>query len=505
MTTTMHEPPSFALPRSLALLLALALPVGCAVGPDFHRLAAPQVDRYTADEAPPKTTSAEVKGGEAQSFVREMDIPGEWWTLFHSKALDDLIARAIATNPDMEAAQAAVRNAMQTAAAQRGTLFPTVDASFSPTRQKLPSTLASPLASGSSVYSLHTAQVSVGYTVDAFGGAYRQIESLEAQADYQRFELEAAYLTLTSNVVAAAVTEAQLRGEIAAVRRLLEIQEQSLGLLRQQYEAGQVAEVDVLAQEAALAQTRMLLPPLAKQLDQERDLLARLAGRFPSETLGAEFELASLDLPEELPLSLPAKLVEQRPDVRAAEELVHSANADVGVAIAARLPSITLSADLGLVASAVSELFSSGAGFWAVGGNVAQPVFQGGTLLHRQHAAEAALAQALAQYRGTVLTAFQNVADTLHAIKSDAESLRAALDAERAASKSLAITRSQLALGDVSYLALLNAEQTYQQAVMAKVQALASRYADTAALFQALGGGWWNRSKGEPEAMAAKP
>jgi NodT family efflux transporter outer membrane factor (OMF) lipoprotein len=260
----------------------------------------------------------------------------------------------------------------------------------------------------------------------------------------------------------------------------------------------------VLAQEAALAVTRMVLPPLNKQLAQERDLLARLAGRFPSETFDAQFEFASLDLPQELPLSIPAKLVEQRPDVRAAEELLHSATADVGVAVANRLPNITLSADLGSAATAITQLFTPGSGLWALAGNITQPIFEGGTLLHRQLAAEAALSGALAQYRGAVLTAFQNVADTLHAIQSDAEALRAALDAERAAEKSLAITRTQLALGDISYLALLNAEQTYQQAVMAKVQALANRYADTAALFQALGGGWWNRPKSDPEGTPAK-
>jgi len=491
--------------RFLPLFAALAaVPVGCAVGPNFHRPAAPQVDRYTAETDPSKTTRAEVKGGEAQAFVQQMDIPSQWWTLFHSKALNDLIARALIANPDMEAMQAALRNAMENAAAQRGAFLPSAEANFNPTRQSVPSAVTSPLNSGSSVYSLHTAQVSVGYTVDVFGGARRQQESLGAQADYQRFQLEAAYLSLTSNVVATAVAEAALRGQIAAAKRLIEIQEQCLQLLQQQHDAGQVAEVDVLAQEASLAQMRMTLPPLDKQLAQARDLLARLAGKFPSESLNARFELASLDLPQQLPLSLPAKLVEQRPDVRAAEELLHSATADVGVAIANRLPNITLSATLGSVATALGQLFTAGTGTWALAGNITQPIFQGGTLLHRQRATEAALGQALAQYRGTVLTAFQNVADTLHAIQCDAEALRAAIDAERSAGRSLAITRTQLALGAVSYLALLNAEQTYQQAVMAKVQALANRYADTAALFQALGGGWWNRSKTGAEDTTGK-
>jgi len=479
--------------RRVAVVTALLTSLGCAVGPDFHRLAAPDVDRYTAEAEPAKTVSTDVKGGEAQAFVEEMDIPGQWWNVFHSQALNDLIVRALKANPDLEAARAALQNARESAAAQRGAFFPTVDGTINPTGQKVGTTLASPLASGATLYGLHTAQVSVGYTVDVFGGTRRQVESSEAQAEFQRFQVEAAYLTLSSNVVAAAVAEAALRGQIAATRRLIEIQEHSLKLLRDQYDAGQVAQVDVLAQEAALAQTRMMLPPIEKQLAQGRDLLARLAGRFPSESFDPHFDFASLDLPQELPLTLPAKLVEQRPDVRAAEALLHSATADVGVAVANRLPNITLSADLGVVATSISQLFAPGAVFWALAANIMQPIFEGGTLLHRQSAAEAALREAAAQYRGTVLTAFQNVADTLHAIQFDAQALSAAVEAERAAAKSLEITRAQLALGDVSYLALLNAEQTYQQAVMAKVQALASRYADTAALFQALGGGWWNR------------
>ena len=475
-------------------LTAALFAAGCAVGPDFHHPAAPGVDRYTSEALPARTTSAAGKGGEAQAFAPDMDIPGEWWALFHSKALNDFIRQALKANPDLEAAQAALRGAWENVYAQQGAFFPSVDANLNPTRQKIAKELTSPLASGSNIYSLHTAQVSVSYAIDVFGGIRRQVESLKAQADFQRFQLEAAYLTLTSNVVAGAIEEAALRGQIAATKRIIEIQGQSLELLRRQYALGQIAEADVVAQEAALAQTQATLPPLEKQLAQQRDLLARLAGRFPSEGLAETFDHSSIELPQELPVSLPSRLVAQRPDVRSAEEQLHAASAQIGVSIANRLPNITLSADVGSVATAVGQLFTSGTGFWALAGNVTQPIFQGGTLLHRQRAAEAAYDQALAQYRGCVLTAFQNVADTLYAIQCDADALKAAVAAEGAAAKSLAIARTQLELGDVSYLALLNAEQTYQQAVMSRVQALANRYADTAALFQALGGGWWNRS-----------
>jgi len=467
---------------------------GCAVGPDFQRPAAPTVDRYTQQLLPVQTASVEGKGGEAQRFVQNMDIPGQWWTLFHSKPLNDLIAQALKANPDLEAAQAALRGARENVYAQQGALFPSVDASFNPTRQKTSGVLTSPLASGNNIYSLHTAQVAVAYAPDVFGGTRRQVESLKAQADSQHFQLEAAFLTLTSNVVAAAVGEAALRGQIEATRKIIEFQSKSLELLKSKYELGQIATADVVAQEATLAQTQAMLPPLEKQLAQQRDLLARLAGRFPGETLVEEFELSSLQLPEELPVSLPSTLVAQRPDVRSAEEQLHAASADIGVNIANRLPNITLSANLGSSATAINQLFTSGTGFWALAANLTQPLFQGGTLLHRQRAAEAAYDQAAAEYRSAVLTAFQNVADTLHAIQCDADALKAAVAAENAAARSLTIVQKQLELGDISYLELLNAEQTYQQANINLVQSLANRYADTAALFQALGGGWWNRS-----------
>ncbi len=433
-------------------------------------------------------------GGEVQRLVQKMDISGQWWTLFHSMPLNALIDQAIKKNPDMESALAALRVARENVYAQEGALWPGISADYSAARQKVAGELGSPTASGAYIYSLHTGQFTVAYAPDVFGGTRRQVESLKAQADSQRFQLEAAYLSLTSNVVASAIQEAGLRGQIKATRGIIDIESHSLELLKRQYALGQVARADVVAQEATLANTQATLPPLEKQPAQQRHLLSRLAGRFPSEALAEQFEITSLELPQELPVSLPSKLVEQRPDVRSAEEQMHAASALIGVAAANRLPNITLSANYGSGATAISQLFTPGTGFWALWANIAQPIFQGGTLLHRQRAAEAAFDQAAAQYRSTVLTAFQNVADVLHAVQSDAEAAKAAVAAEQAAGQSLAIARRQLELGDISYLALLNAEQTYQQASLNLAQALSNRYADTAALFQALGGGWWNRS-----------
>jgi NodT family efflux transporter outer membrane factor (OMF) lipoprotein len=297
----------------------------------------------------------------------------------------------------------------------------------------------------------------------------------------------------------AAVQEASLRGQIAATQRIIKIETDVLDLLQRQRELGQVAEADVATQQAALAQVQQTLPPLQKQLAQQRDLLAALSGGFPSDRLTQRFELASLRLPRDLPVSLPSKLVQQRPDIRAAEANLQSASAQIGVAIANRLPSITLTATTGSTALAVDQLFTPGTGFWSAAGAVTQPIFHGGTLLHRELAAKATYDQAAAQYRGVVITAFQNVADALRAIQSDAVALQRAVAFESAAEKSLEIARKRLELGDINYLSLLTAQQAYQQALINLAQSKASRYADTVALFQALGGGWWNRSDVEPE------
>ncbi|HAM50770.1 MAG TPA: histidine kinase [Nitrospiraceae bacterium] len=480
---------------SIAVVLAgVALLSGCAVGPDFHRPTPPAVDGYTAQPLTATSSTADVAGGEEQRFVKGMDIPQQWWALFKSPPLNALIEKSLKANPTIDAAKAALRQARENVSAQVGYYFPFIQGSGSASRAKDSGAISPVTSAGEEPYSLQTAQVSVGFVPDVFGGNRRQVESLTAQADFQRFQLEATYLTLTSNVVAAAIQEASLRSQISATLSIIKIETEMLDQLRRQFTLGYVAGLDVAAQEAALAQVQQTLPTLQKQLAQTRDLLAALAGRFPNEELEETFEFASLSLPEELPVSLPSKLVEQRPDVRAAEEQLHSASAQVGVTVAAMLPSITLSADLGSTASGIGKLFTPGTGFWALAGNLTQPIFQGGTLLHRKRAAEAGLDQAGAQYRITVIAAFQNVADTLHALQSDADALKAAAAFEQAAKRSLDLARRQFELGYVNYLSLLSAQQAYQQAVINLVQAEANRFADTAALFMALGGGWWNRS-----------
>ena len=470
----------------------LAILTGCAVGPNFRVPDAPPVGTYLPD-----TSLSGLPAGDRVPGARVVqggDIPERWWELLRSRHLNDLVERGIAHNMDLQAAEAAVRVAQANAAAQRGALFPVVTANGNSSRQKVAGQLTSPLVSNADTFSLQTAQVSVSFAPDVFGGTRRAIENADALVELQAFQREGVYLTLTSNIALAAIQEASLRGQIAATRRLIGIQTELLTILRRQYQSGQIGLPDVVAQETAVAQARLLLPPLERQLAQQRDLLAFLTGRFPSEEVAATFRLGSFRLPRKLPLTVPANLVRQRPDIRAAEANLRATNALIGVAIANRLPQITLTANAGSTATAVSQLFTPGTAFWAVAGNAAQTVFDAGTLANRQKAAEETFNQTTAQYRSTVLVAFQNVADTLRALQADARMVNAAIAAERSAAQNIALVRQQVERGQVSIPVLLNAQQAYLQTSLARIQAEASRLADTVALFQSLGGGWWNRS-----------
>jgi len=473
--------------RALPILIGATLLAGCMVGPDFHRPDAPQDDRYTRQPMPATIG----RNGDAQHLVAGMDVPAQWWTLFRSPQLDALIRQSLKANPGLAAAQAALRQAQEAEAAGKGTLYPAVTADYNVSRQRIAATLASPAASGYDYYTLHTAQLGVSWAPDLFGGNRRQLEALRAQTDVQRFELEAARLSLTSNVVVAAINQAGLRAQVEATRKIVAAQQETLDSFQRQLKLGQLAPADVAAQQATLAQAQATLPPLQKQLAQQNDALAALLGLAPADAQVPSFDLADLHLPGQLPLSLPSQLVAQRPDVRAAEAQLHAASAQVGVAEANRLPKFTLSANAGSSPTNISNLFKDGTVFWNLAADVSQPLFDAGSLRHQQRAAEGALDAAKAQYRGAVIAALQNVADTLYALKADADALRATQLAEQAAARSLAINRRQFALGDTSHLAVLQAEQAWQQAEVALVQAQVNRYSDTAALFQALGGGWW--------------
>jgi NodT family efflux transporter outer membrane factor (OMF) lipoprotein len=469
------------------------LVAGCAVGPDFRRPAAPEVSDYTAHPLTTTVSAATDSGGEAQHFAQGSDLAADWWTLFHSQPLTDLIEQALTNNHDLKAAQAALTVARENVLAQRGVYYPSVTGTFSASRQRQSGQLAPTPDSNAFLFNLFTPEVSVAYVPDVFGLNRRTVESARAQAQGVRFQMIATYTTLTANVVVTVIQEASLEMQIEATRQLIDSNSRMVQILQYQSDKGYASGLDLAAQQSQLAQVSATLPPLLKQLAQQRDLLAVLGGRFPNQAPTSGFELSSLRLPEEVPVSLPSDLVRQRPDVLQAEANLHDASARIGIAMANRLPNFVLSASTGSTALAVDQLFTTGSGFWSLGAAVTAPVFQGGTLLHQERAAKAAYVQAAEQYRSTVLTALQNVADTLTSLEQDAAGLKAAASAAEAAKVTLDLAQRQAQAGYGDYLALLGAEQIYQQSRINLVQAQASRFADTAALFQALGGGWWHR------------
>jgi NodT family efflux transporter outer membrane factor (OMF) lipoprotein len=471
---------------SLVLAAATAALAGCVVGPNFQRPAPPKLASFTPPSATPAPVSAD-----AQQISLGVEIPARWWTLFGSPALDALVDQALAHNPDVAAAEAALRQAKEQLYAQRAAYLPTLNASFTPLGAKNSATIAPPLADNSSIYSLYTAQLAVSYAPDVFGSVHRQVEAAAAKAEAQRFQTEAAYLSLTANVVQAALQESSLREQITATHEIIAAETKLLELMRRQHDAGQASGADVAAQETALAQAEQSLPPLEKQLAQQRDLLAMLGGRYAADGPAGTVEISSLALPHTVPVGLPSTLVQRRPDIRAAEANLHAASAQIGVAAAARLPSITLTANGGGAASRLADIASSPNLFWTLSAGITQPLFDAGALRHQQRAAEAGYDQAREQYRSTVLQAFQNVADALQALQIDDEALNAAVLAERAAGRSLAIAQKQVQLGEVSAISVLNAEQAYHLSRIALIQARTGRYTDTVALFQALGAGGW--------------
>jgi NodT family efflux transporter outer membrane factor (OMF) lipoprotein len=480
-----------------ALLLVSGL-AACAVGPDYHQPSAPTVSGYTPDPLPIATGSA---SGVSQQFVSGQDIAGDWWSLFRSPELNSLIDAALRNNPTLLAAQATLLEAEETVRAEQGAFLPSVSGSFQADRQKISSaeiaTAGGSLADAGPVnvppFNLYNASVSVSYSLDVFGGVRRQVESLAAQADYQRYELEAAYLTLTANIVTAAVTEASLNAQVAATRQIVSIDQSQLNILNKQFSFGGVPMANVLSEQAALASAIATLPPLQAELAQARNQLADLVGAFPADFHQDDFTLESLTLPAAVPVSLPSAVVNQRPDIQAAAAQLHAASANVGVATANMLPQLTLSADVGQEALKAGSLFTPDNLLWSLVAGVTQPIFEGGALSAKRKASIAALQAAGAQYQVTVLSAFENVANALQALQYDADTLAADQLAEQTSAHSLRVTQSQVQLGGQPFTAVLTAQSTYETAVIARVKAQAARLADTAALYQALGGGWWHR------------
>jgi NodT family efflux transporter outer membrane factor (OMF) lipoprotein len=487
-----------------AVVAAAAFLAACAVGPDYRAPDTPVTATYTEKPQPERSESAPVQGGDAQRFELGAKISADWWTLFGSPELDALIRTALAGQPSLAAAQAALRQAEENVNAQYSVLYPSFDANLLARRQRISGASFGNPSIPPTTFNLYNASVSVTYAIDVAGGARRELEALRAGVDFQRFQVEAAYLSLTANVATTAFREASLREQIRATREISQAQDSQLELAEKQFKLGAISGSDLLGQRAQAAQTRATLPPLEKALGQTRNQLAVLIGKLPADAKLPELDFSNFRLPRDLPVSVPSELLRQRPDVRQAEAILHQTNARIGVAEALMFPQLTLTGSYGSAALRSGNLFDPGTQIWNLGANLLQPIFHAGQLQAQKRGAEAAYDQAFAQYQLAVLTAFQDVADVLLALEHDARTLKAQSEAEAAARESLEVTQQQLKFGAVNYVQLFNAQRQYSLAKFALVQAQAARYADTAALFQALGGGWWNRVEQASAATAKR-
>ena len=486
---------------------------GCAIGPNFNSPEAPDTTSYTPEQI---SRISENNGGDIR-LHKAGEIPQKWWETFHNAKLNALVTNAIQHNQTLEAAEASIRIAYFNAEAQKGFFLPQIGITPSVSanlpsnlfansvlNQKLnsqsypnagsvlsnlavPSTTATPPPWD---YRLITPTMAISYTPDVWGKYRRTVESLEAQEDIARYQLEAAYLAMTSNVALTAIMEASLRSQYEAIENVIKIMHDALDMLRKQLNVGWASEADVLTQEALYAQAKQLLPPLQKQIALARNLLTALGGDYASAQSNDVFRLSELRLPRNIPVVLPSKLVRQRPDVRAAEANMHAAAAEIGIAIGTRLPEFTINALGGANAYHFEYLFQSGTTLYNIIGGVNAPVFQGFTLLNRQKAAEANFDQANALYRSTVIQAFRDVADMLRSLQADTKAVEAATYSEQVARKQLDIIRKEMQIGAVSVLMLLNAQNNYLMATISRIQAQGNQLADIAGLFMALGGGW---------------
>ena len=472
--------------KKVGCVVLMAMLGGCMVGPDFVRPTPPNEESYTHELQPQSTVIAD---GQAQNFISGASVPKDWWELFKSAPLDAVVQQSIINNPTLQASEASLRQSQDELRAGYGVFFPQAQAGLSGGRQRV-----SPLQQGSqapsTIFNLVTISGTVSYALDVFGGERRTVESLQAQADYQRYESKAAYLALTANVVNTSIARSAYASQISSTKELIALEKEQLRLTEAQVSAGMAPYQNVLNVQSLIASNQALLAPLEQNASQAGHLLATLEGLMPSKADLTDIELTGLLLPSDLPLSLPSELVRQRPDILAAEAQMHVASAKIGIATAAMFPSFSLSGTYGSAGSA--NLPALGSTFWSIGPSVTVPLLNGGSLWYGRKAAIDAYQQSQANYRQVVLGAFAQVADSLKALEHDAQALQAQVEAKRVASQTLKLSQENYRAGMVSYLDVLVADVQLHEATISYLQITAQRYQDTVALFAALGGGWWN-------------
>lgn len=482
--------PSRSTRKMIALLFLVTL-AACTLGPNFDRPEAPVGAGYSSATPP------------GRHFLEGAQIADDWYRLFHSDALNALVRTTLAENPDLESARHGLLAAQDELKAVAGAELPSLGASAGLTRAHINgSYLYEPVKAIDVTGNQYSAGLNLAYDLDIFGGIRRSIESEAAKAANTRDETLNTYVSLVDQTVVAAFDYAAAEAEIGATRTLIREQQDQLDLTRRQEQAGKINHSDTLQAETLLETTRASLPALEKQRDVSRNALARLNGKSPDQFAMPALALKDFTLPAEMPISLPSALIRQRPDILAAEDTLHAAEAQIGVAAAARLPSLTISAQYAQEATTLRDLFTQPGGLWTVGGNIAAPLFEGGTLAARETEARDLYRKSLAAYRGTAINAMVEVANALQAIGHDASGYDAHSRALASAAAGRDLTLAQFRAGKVSELQVLVAEQQYQTALLSHVQADVLRFTDVAELMRALGGGWWNATN-DPTALPA--
>ena len=458
---------------------------GCTVGPRYHAPAPPTVTAYTPHPLPAETASSGGPAGIAQHFNSSAAIPADWWTAFQSPELNAMVEQALKNSPTLEQATARLRQAQEEVNARTGaTKYPAVTGNASVTEEQLNLAALGVPFPNPSPFTLLNGSVAVSYALDVFGANRRAIEGLKAQRDYEAWQIEGARLMLEGNVVAAAIRQAEVRKEIEITQQLLAVEQKELKITEERERAGGISDFDVHSQRTQVAETEATLPPLELQLNTIDDQLAALMGLSPAEAQVAGISPDALHLPAELPMTVPSELVRQRPDIRAAEALLHEASANVGVATANQYPQIVLTGSGG----GLGTRFDSGGDVWNVGASLAAPIFNGGALQAEKRKAQDAYNEAASAYRATVLESFREVADALYAMEHDAETLEARSAAAGEADGAYGIAAKRYEAGGISEMSLLDAERQKLQTALDRENAAASRLTDSATLFEALGG-----------------
>lgn len=485
---------------AVVVVTLLGLAGGCTVGPHYHAPAPPTETSYTPQPQARETVGSPGPAGGVQHFDPSTEIPTQWWTLFHSAELNAMVNEALQNSPTLAQATARLREAQEELRARTGaTKYPSVGGNASVQEEQLNLAGYGIPFPNPSPFTLLNGSVAVSYALDLFGANRRLIEGLRAEREYQEWQLEGARLMLAGNLTVAAIRRAQLQEQIEITRRMIQVQKQELNITEQRFRAGGVSDYDVRSQRTAVAQIEATLPPLEQQADAAHDQLALLMGESPARARIQDISLETLRLPEEMPVSLPSDLVKQRPDIRAAEALLHQASANVGVAAANQYPQILLTGSGG----GLGTSFVTGGDIWNVGAALTQPIFNGGALRAEERKAQAEYDEARGVYRQTVLEAFREVADTLYAIQHDAEALQARAEAAGEADAAYRIALRRWDAGGISHLNLLDAQRQQLQTGLDRTNSAANRFVDTATLLQALGGGWWNHPL--PTAPGTKP